>query len=82
MIGHYKRFFGENHRPSDLANISFVRLPTLTCAPYLALRCLQQLALEAERTYSLASEILRRDIYVDDILSESDDLSATKDQFQ
>ncbi|KYN13273.1 Nose resistant to fluoxetine protein 6 [Trachymyrmex cornetzi] len=41
----------------------------LACAPYLALRCLQQLAIEAESTRACAAEILHCDTYVDDILS-------------
>ncbi|XP_029177135.1 uncharacterized protein LOC114945195 [Nylanderia fulva] len=54
----------------------------LACAPYLALRCLQQLATDIESTRGLAAEILRRDTYVDDILSGSDDISTTKEKMQ
>ncbi|KMQ89359.1 gag-pol polyprotein precursor [Lasius niger] len=44
----------------------------LTCAPYLALRVIQQLASDEEKTFPQAAEILRRETYVDDILSGAD----------
>ena len=52
----------------------------LACAPYLAIRCLQQLA--GETTHTLAVEVLRRDTYVDDILSGADHISTTKNKIQ
>ncbi|XP_076237863.1 uncharacterized protein LOC143181365 [Calliopsis andreniformis] len=50
----------------------------LACAPYLALRCLQQLAIEFDANYPLAAEIIRRDTYVDDVLSTASDIDAAK----
>jgi len=44
----------------------------LTCAPYLALRTIQQLASDEEHHFPQAAEILRNEIYVDDILSGAD----------
>ncbi|KMQ85253.1 gag-pol protein [Lasius niger] len=41
----------------------------LACAPYLALRTLRQLASDEERTYPQGATVLRRDTYVDDILT-------------
>lgn len=52
----------------------------LACAPYLALRCIQQLSADAETTLPLAAEILRHDIYVDDILSGAADISQANSQ--
>ncbi|KMQ86362.1 gag-pol protein [Lasius niger] len=44
----------------------------LTCAPYLALRVLQQLAKDEEHVFPQASNIVRTAIYVDDVLSGAD----------
>lgn len=43
-----------------------------SCAPYLAIRCLRQLALEGKERYSLASAAILSDTYVDDIISGAD----------
>lgn len=57
-------------------NIKCFELNTITygmaCAPYLAIRCLQQLALENERNYPVASEVLKTCFYVDDMLAGQD----------
>lgn len=50
----------------------------LASAPYLALRCLQQLALESAPTHALAAEVLRRDTYVDDVLSGDESIPRAK----
>ncbi|XP_025995450.1 uncharacterized protein LOC113004946 [Solenopsis invicta] len=52
----------------------------LTCAPYLALRCLRQLS--NKTVHSLAAEVLRQDTYVDNILSGADRFSTTKNKIQ
>ncbi|XP_029167976.1 uncharacterized protein LOC114938272 [Nylanderia fulva] len=52
----------------------------LACAPYLALRCLRQLALDYDSTRPHASETLRRDTYVDDILSGDESISQAKEK--
>ncbi|KMQ86254.1 hypothetical protein RF55_14807 [Lasius niger] len=41
----------------------------LTCAPYLAIRVLRQLANNEESRFSLGAETLCRDIYMDDVLT-------------
>ncbi|XP_026827674.1 uncharacterized protein LOC113562437 [Ooceraea biroi] len=46
----------------------------LACAPYLALRCLHQLADENSRTHPRAANIIRRQSYVDDILAGADSI--------
>ncbi|GFW18305.1 integrase catalytic domain-containing protein [Trichonephila clavipes] len=44
-------------------------------APYLATRVLQQLALDEEKDFPLASEVLLQDFYMDDCLSGASELS-------
>ncbi|XP_063993399.1 uncharacterized protein LOC135171041 [Diachasmimorpha longicaudata] len=41
----------------------------LSSAPYLAVRCLQQLADDEQESYPTASTVLKRDLYVDDLLT-------------
>lgn len=43
----------------------------VNCAPFLAIRVLQQLSLDVKATFPLASEILSNDMYVDDVLAGS-----------
>ena len=43
----------------------------LGCAPYLALRCLRQLAIDEAESFPLASRTLLSDVYMDDILTGS-----------
>ncbi|XP_076656367.1 uncharacterized protein LOC143361012 [Halictus rubicundus] len=49
------------------------RLNTVTygtaCAPFLAARCLQQLAEDEARSYPLAVEVIKNDFYMDDLLT-------------
>ncbi|XP_063988328.1 uncharacterized protein LOC135168255 [Diachasmimorpha longicaudata] len=46
----------------------------LSAAPFLAIRCLQQLAQDEATHYPIASQILQRDMYVDDLLTGFDSL--------
>ncbi|GFT58067.1 integrase catalytic domain-containing protein [Trichonephila clavipes] len=46
---------------------------TVTCAPYLAIRTIQQLARDEDEHYPLAASVTIRDIYMDDILTGSSD---------
>ncbi|UYV84326.1 hypothetical protein LAZ67_X001851 [Cordylochernes scorpioides] len=46
--------------------------PDDTCAPYLAIRTLHQLADDEAMNYPVASEIVKRDFYVDDLLTGAD----------
>ncbi|XP_062557875.1 uncharacterized protein LOC134222727 [Armigeres subalbatus] len=44
-------------------------------APYLATKCLQRLAGDGESTHPIASRVIRKDFYVDDMLSGVDTLA-------
>lgn len=46
----------------------------LTSAPYLATRCLQQLANDERENFPTAAPIIERDLYVDDLLTGADTL--------
>jgi len=50
----------------------------VNCAPYLAIRTILQLADDSKETHPLANDILKNQIYVDDILSGSHDLQEAK----
>ncbi|XP_044729779.1 uncharacterized protein LOC123293128 [Chrysoperla carnea] len=50
-----------------------------TCAPYLAQRCLFQLAEDEALNYPLASLILKRDTYMDEILFGSHSIDSVKE---
>ncbi|XP_076247814.1 uncharacterized protein LOC143187487 [Calliopsis andreniformis] len=50
----------------------------LACAPYLAIRCLRRLAEVEEQRYPRGAQIIRRDIYVDDVLTGADTLPEAK----
>lgn len=58
-------------RPNQIRPVLTYRLNTVTygtaLAPYLAIRCLRQLAAE-ERDFSEAAAVLRKDFYMDDVL--------------
>ncbi|XP_036337045.1 uncharacterized protein LOC118747130 [Rhagoletis pomonella] len=60
--------------------ISLYELKTVTfginCAPYLAIRTLHQLADEVESSFPIASEILRKCMYVDDVLAGGHSIEA------
>ncbi|GFY09046.1 hypothetical protein TNCV_4662371 [Trichonephila clavipes] len=47
-------------------------------APYLATRCLLQLAHEGKNKYPLATPVIQNSTYMDDILSEADDITTAK----
>ncbi|XP_076298327.1 uncharacterized protein LOC143217672 [Lasioglossum baleicum] len=52
----------------------------LACAPYLAIRCLHQLAKVEEQRYPRGSRIVLRDIYMDDVLAGADSLPEARRQ--
>lgn len=60
------------------------RLRTVTfgtsCAPYLAVRTLRQLAIYEEHSYPVATEAVLHDFYVDDLLSGSDSIPNALDK--
>lgn len=71
--------------PSD--SVQEFQLNTLTygtvCAPYLALRVLQQLVQDEGQAWPLGSAILQRSIYIDDLLfgaDEQNDLRLKRDE--
>ncbi|XP_071055143.1 uncharacterized protein [Onthophagus taurus] len=51
----------------------------LSCAPYLAIRCLRQLANEHHSRQPLGAVILIKDTYVDDILSGGNDIDEVQE---
>ena len=65
-------------RDSPTEDVKDYELQTVTfgvnCAPYLAIRTLLQLADDSEKEYPLASHILRKCMYVDDVLSGTHDI--------
>nr|CAH7728997.1 unnamed protein product [Callosobruchus chinensis] len=69
-------------RNSPSEEIGYFRLTTVTygtsSAPYLAVRCLQQVAHENRHTYPQASETILTDFYVDDLISGSDTVESAK----
>ncbi|XP_065076956.1 uncharacterized protein LOC135700391 [Ochlerotatus camptorhynchus] len=46
-----------------------------SCAPYLATRCLQEIARIGEATHPEASKVVSKDFYMDDLLTGVDDVS-------
>ncbi|GFW26216.1 DUF1758 domain-containing protein [Trichonephila clavipes] len=64
---------------STIAPTKVYELKTVTygtaSTPYLATRVLQQLALDEEKDFPLASEVLLQDFYIDDCLSGASELS-------
>ncbi|XP_033227635.1 uncharacterized protein LOC117179708 [Belonocnema kinseyi] len=65
-------------RESQNEPVQVFRLSTLTygltCAPFLALRTVQQLGLDEGDRFPLAAEVIKNGIYVDDVLSGADNL--------
>ncbi|XP_060811419.1 uncharacterized protein LOC132904723 [Bombus pascuorum] len=61
---------------NDKGEVDTYQLNTVTfglsAAPYLAIRCLRQLADDEGHRYPQAAKILQRDFYVDDVLTGSD----------
>jgi hypothetical protein len=65
-------------RPSPNQDIVDYELKTVTfgvnCAPFLAIRTLLQLATDTQSSHPLAAKILRKHMYVDDVLAGYDDI--------
>ncbi|XP_011871024.1 PREDICTED: uncharacterized protein LOC105563753, partial [Vollenhovia emeryi] len=51
----------------------------LACAPFLAMRVLRQLADDEETRYPLAAAVIRRDVYMDDVLTGADSLTDARE---
>ncbi|KMQ86040.1 hypothetical protein RF55_15095 [Lasius niger] len=69
---------------SDIkAEMSEFRLNTVTyglaCAPFLAVRTLQQLARDEAERFPLGSSVLLQDVYVDDVLTGADTIEEAMD---
>lgn len=66
-------------RDNQNKSIQIWKLKTVTYgttfAPFLAIRCLQQLALEEKSEYPLAYSAIINDFHVDDLLTGADDLT-------
>ncbi|GFR26701.1 hypothetical protein TNCT_698381 [Trichonephila clavata] len=69
-----KRFF----RPSPGDHLKIVTHRAKP-APYLATRCLLQLAHEGKNKYPLAAPIIQNSTYMDGILSAADNITTAKD---
>ncbi|CAL8139736.1 unnamed protein product [Orchesella dallaii] len=73
-------------RPTLADPVREYRLTTVTygtaAAPFLATRCLNQLAVENEDEFPDASRILKEDVYVDDLLSGKSTTAAAKNTQQ
>ncbi|GBN90505.1 hypothetical protein AVEN_67660-1 [Araneus ventricosus] len=69
-------------KPNQFAPVETYRLRTVTygttCAPFLATRALKALAEEEQSEFPQAAATLLTDVYVDDILSGSNNLEETK----
>ncbi|XP_049317674.1 uncharacterized protein LOC125780108 [Bactrocera dorsalis] len=69
-------------RKSPEDTIEDFELQTVTfginCAPYLAIRTLMKLADDIEETHPLAAKILRQEMYVDDVLAGTHNLTTAK----
>ncbi|GFQ88125.1 integrase catalytic domain-containing protein [Trichonephila clavata] len=80
---HQQDFLRILWRPSPEEDIVSYRLKTVTYgtkpAPYLATRCLLQLAHEGKNKYPLATPVIENSTYMDDILSGADDITTAKE---
>ncbi|XP_055922692.1 uncharacterized protein LOC129953468 isoform X1 [Eupeodes corollae] len=69
-------------RPDTFSSLQLYELQTVTygttCAPYLSIKVLQQLANDEADNFPKGAEVLKNDIYVDDIISGADDISSAK----
>ncbi|GFQ64526.1 integrase catalytic domain-containing protein [Trichonephila clavata] len=80
---HQQDFLRILWRPSLEEDIVSYRLKPVTYeikpAPYLATRCLLQLAHEGKNKYPLATPVIENSTYMDDILSGADDITTAKE---
>ncbi|GFR32388.1 integrase catalytic domain-containing protein [Trichonephila clavata] len=80
---HQQDFLRILWRSSPEEDIVSYRLKTVTYgtkpAPYLATRCLLQLAHEGKNKYPLATPVIENSTYMDDILSGADDIITAKE---
>lgn len=69
----YQRIFWRSDQDEDLQcfELNTVTFGTAS-APFLAIRCLQQIADENAKKFPIAASIIKRDFYVDDLLTGGD----------
>ena len=66
----YQRILWRENEKTPIQHFRLLRLTFGTaCAPYLAVKVLQQLAKDEEAKYPIASKITTRDYYMDDLLT-------------
>ena len=70
----WRRSSDEPLRQYQLVTVTYGTTP----ATFLATRCLNQLASEEASSYPLAAEVISRDMYVDDLVTGSNDLLETR----
>ncbi|XP_067215149.1 uncharacterized protein [Linepithema humile] len=70
-------------RKDDSTEVQEYQLNTITygmaSAPFLATRCLQQIAQEHAKDYPIASRIIARDFYMDDLLSGAESIQEAQE---
>ncbi|GFR20392.1 putative bel12 ag transposon polyprotein [Trichonephila clavata] len=80
---HQQEFLRILWRPSPEEDIVSYLLKTVTYAtkpaPYLATRCLLQLAHEGKNKYPLATPVIQNSTYMDDIWSGADNITIAKE---
>ncbi|XP_076280087.1 uncharacterized protein LOC143219483 [Lasioglossum baleicum] len=75
----YQRILWKPSRSEDTQAFQLLTVTYgMTCAPFLALRVLQQLINDEGKRFPLAVPVLRSHIYVDDVLFGGNDLSAIR----
>ncbi|XP_078051714.1 uncharacterized protein LOC144477851, partial [Augochlora pura] len=62
-------------KPIETYQLNTVTYGTAS-APFLAIRCLRQLAEESPGTFSTAAQVFKRDFYVDDVLTGTSDFKS------
>ncbi|GFW41084.1 integrase catalytic domain-containing protein [Trichonephila clavipes] len=65
-------------KPTDILRLKMVGRYETKPAPYLATRCLRQLAHERKNKYPLAAPVIQNSTLIDDFLSGADDITTTK----
>lgn len=76
----YLKFFWRNDR-SDKLDTYVLKTVTYgtSCAPFCATACLKQLADDEERDFPIAAVVVRKDFYMDDVLSGGDDIEEVRE---
>ncbi|XP_054722042.1 uncharacterized protein LOC129231704 [Uloborus diversus] len=66
------------NEPIKVYNLSTITYGT-TSAPYLATRTLKQLALDEEKDFRIAAEVIKTDTYMDDIVTGCPDIATARE---